>query len=83
MPDPHEFSIRTYEYSVTGTAGANASFTVSGHVHCDFAHVFNAIMTQTFQDLTSGKAVFGQPGVGCKGPYQIDSINIKRAETRR
>jgi len=27
--------------------------------------------------LTSGKAVFGSPGIGCQGPYKMRSLLIE------
>jgi hypothetical protein len=41
--------------------------------------VFHAVMSEIFQQLTEGKAVYGQPGVGCKGPYTIKKIVIEEA----
>lgn len=33
-----------------------------------------------FKQLTEGKAVFGKPGVGCKGPYKITEFHAKLLE---
>jgi len=34
-------------------------------------------MKQAFQQLTDGKAVFGNPGVGCVGPYHITRMLLE------
>lgn len=78
MPDKH------YEFSVKGMAANDTEFDVTGRVYCDFAQLFNVIMTRTFEDLTMGTAVFGKPGQGgCVGPYEVNEITVKRVETRR
>ncbi len=33
-------------------------------------------MKESFMQLTGGKAIFGKPGVGCRGPYSIVRIEL-------
>jgi hypothetical protein len=37
-------------------------------------------MKRAFITLTTGRAVYGQPGVGCKGPYSTKMMMIEEAE---
>jgi hypothetical protein len=34
-------------------------------------------MRDPFHTITQGKAVFGQPGRGCNGPYEIRRVLIE------
>lgn len=64
----------SYKYEVKGTGSGGSTFTCEGKVPDrpgDFTQVFQDAMLESFRQLTSGKAVFGQPGVGCRGPYNI------------
>jgi hypothetical protein len=71
---------KTYNFEVIGTAADGQTWTVKGTVTCTFANVFDDAMRSAFSHLTAGKAVYGQPGVGCKGPYDVQSVTIERAD---
>jgi hypothetical protein len=45
---------------------------------CEFHETFDYAMNQTFSQLTNGKAVYGKPGIGCHGPYDIHSVLIEQ-----
>jgi hypothetical protein len=36
------------------------------------------LMRRAFHKLTNGTAIFGQPGVGCKGPYTVTRMLIEQ-----
>lgn len=42
--------------------------------------VFDHAMFDSFMKLTQGYAIFGRPGVGCKGPYDITQVLIKQVK---
>lgn len=44
----------------------------------DFEKIFARGMAESFAMLTGGKAVFGEPGIGCTGPYDITKIVIEQ-----
>lgn len=74
--------IKVYRYEIQGTAADDQTWQTSGTItdeHNDVLAVFDTAMRLSFQQLTSGKAVFGKPGVGCSGPYAIRRIVIERS----
>lgn len=63
-----------YTYEVSGTAAGGQSWKTTGEIETepgDFVLALTQVMKLSFQQLTQGKAVFGNPGVGCRGPYSI------------
>lgn len=73
---PSEFA-HTYTYSVKGTAAKGQTWVTSGVVTCDFMEAFNEAMRESFKTLTDGKAVYGTPGLGCNGPYNVTSFLLQ------
>ena len=74
-------TIKSYTFQIEGTAAAGQTWKSSGVVideQNDLIAVFDSAMRLSFQQLTSGKAVFGKPGVGCSGPYDIRRIVIEQ-----
>jgi hypothetical protein len=68
------------EYSIDGTAADGQTWTTKGRISAEYPQVFSDAMAQSFQQLTQGKAVFGKPGVGCKGPYKINRFELVTVE---
>ena len=69
-----------YKYKVEGTATNEQTWWIAGEKECmpgDFAKLPEIILRETFRVLTSGKAVYGKPGVGCSGPYSIKKFLIE------
>jgi len=66
---------------VSGAAADGQTWTCINQVECEFHFAFEALMQRTFTDLTMGKAVFGNPGVGCKGPYDIKKMEIEQVQS--
>lgn len=70
----------TYDFEVKGTAAGEQEWTTTGTVETqnagEFPQMLNLALMQSFQNLTQGKAVFGKPGVGCRGPYGVTSFLI-------
>lgn len=68
---------KSYSFNVDGHGAEGQTFHTQGTTLCEFQHVFNIAMEETFHQLTNGKAVFGCPGVGCRGPYSIKRVVIE------
>lgn len=69
---------KVYRWTFSGTTGTGGTWTTAGVTRGGPRDIVSAFMDagqQSFEQLTQGKAIFGQPGVGCEGPY-----NITRAE---
>ena len=72
-----------YSYVMNGTAADNQTWETSGSITIapgDFPNTAMLALTDTFEKLTQGKAVFGFPGVGCRGPYNINKLTIEKVE---
>jgi hypothetical protein len=75
--------MRTYSYEINGTAANDQTWQTSGKVDDpdnNLNDVFDRAMRDSFMALTGGKAKFGNPGVGCAGPYGIRRIVIEQVE---
>ena len=70
--------MKHYRFAIAGSGANGQSWKTSGTLHCDFIHAFDAAMEETFRQLTQGLAVYGRPGLGCLGPYDIHSVEIKQ-----
>jgi len=46
----------------------------------NFPAVLDEAMLATFKQLTEGRAVYGKPGVGCRGPYTFKRVLIEEVE---
>jgi len=76
MPKPKT----DYRYTISGEAADGQTWEVSGTLSIaqgDFALTFDMAMREAFERLTSGKAVYGKPGVGCRGPYRFLRYSIE------
>lgn len=73
-------TINTYKFEIEGTGANDQTWITMGTVACEFHDVFDSAMEETFQQLTDGKAVYGKPGVGCRGPYKIDRVAIVKVK---
>jgi hypothetical protein len=76
-----EVTIR-YKYEVSGTAAGGQTWAASGEVAVEKEGAFwlvpDKAMREAFIQLTEGRAVYGQPGVGCKGPYTFLRLAVER-----
>jgi hypothetical protein len=70
-----------WSYEVQGTAADGQTWTIDGAVICDFTVLQGEVGIDVFEKLTQGKAVFGYPGLGCRGPYKVTKMTfIKGAQ---
>lgn len=68
---------KSFRFTIDGHGAEGATFQTSGTTLCELAHAFDIAMEVTFHQLTNGKAVYGSPGVGCRGPYAIKRVLIE------
>jgi hypothetical protein len=81
--------MRKYRYEMQGTGiGGNGHGTqqwqTEGVIQLerqgDFPRMLDQAQLSSFKKLTNGEAVYGQPGVGCQGPYQIKRMLVEEIE---
>jgi hypothetical protein len=70
--------IKPYHYVVEGSGNNGQTFKVEGTVATEFHDTLHVAMMNSFEKITKGQAVFGKPGVGCKGPYDVHRIVIEQ-----
>jgi hypothetical protein len=66
-----------FAFEITGSAADGQSWTTRGTVtlrDADVPDMVHAAMGETFLQLTQGKAVYGKPGLACRGPYKITKL---------
>ena len=72
-----------WNYKMEGTAAGGQTWEVEGEVHVpdgtDFSMIAGHAMKAAFQQLTMGRARYGNPGIGCQGPYKINRFSTERA----
>jgi len=73
-------TMKNYSFKIEGSAADGQSWSASGNIYCEFGNAFNVAMAQTFDQLTNGKAIYGKPGVGCRGPYDIHRVTIEQVQ---
>lgn len=67
------------DYTINGTAAGDQTWDCHGTIdNADWNDhdLLGRAMQDSFIKLTQGKAVFGKPGVGCRGPYKIISFKL-------
>jgi len=71
-----------YRYTINGTGAGGTTWRTEGQVEIDKAGLFGNVpheaMMASFNQLTQGKAIYGNPGVGCRGPYDVTSMLIEK-----
>ena len=67
-----------YAYVISGSGSGDTTWETKGEVTCEEFHdVFETAMRRTFMQLTQGKAVYGSPGLACRGPYKIKRLVLE------
>jgi hypothetical protein len=69
---------KPFRFTISGSGSGGATFQASGELHCEFHDTFEQAMMEAFRQLTNGKAVYGNPGLGCNGPYDIRRVVIEQ-----
>jgi hypothetical protein len=63
-----------YAYQIEGSAAGGQTWRTTGEVEAapwEFSAALQAALKSSFEQLTQGRAVYGQPGKSCDGPYSI------------
>ena len=70
-----------YRYMIEGTATQDQTWVVSGErfleARSEFPFLVTMCLRDSFQQLTNGNAVFGKPGLDCRGPYSVRKLVIE------
>ena len=73
-----------FKYQLEGKAADNQTWKATGAVRVanlgEFPSVSHKVMEDAFEQLTRGQAVYGKPGLGCRGPYRITRMLIELAD---
>lgn len=73
-----------YSYEMSGKDSGAQTWKFTGTVTTkgagEFLSVPGQALKQSFEALTQGKAVYGNPGIGCKGPYRVTKLVIELLE---
>jgi len=72
-------TIKVYRWRLKGRGAGDVSWKTEGELRLDvkdFPMLLSFIMKASFVKLTKGEAIFGEPGRGCEGPYDIDEIEV-------
>jgi len=73
-----------YHFIISGTAADGQTWKTSGvlqstgHMATRWPELVDDALGESFRALTDGKAVYGKPGVGCKGPYSVNELHIEK-----
>ncbi len=70
----------TFDYTMSGESAGGQTWETTGAIELrqgDFSLAFDHAMRDTFEQLTSGRAVFGKPGLGCSGPYKVKKFSVE------
>jgi hypothetical protein len=70
--------IKRYCFTMESRASGGQTWKTSGEFDCEFNDVFDAAMRESFRQLMAGRAVYGHPGLGCSGPYDIVKLSIEQ-----
>jgi hypothetical protein len=73
-----------YKYELEGTAANDQTWKTFGTLETatqgQFLNVPMEAVAESFRRITSGRAVYGHPGVGCSGPYTITKMHIEQVQ---
>jgi hypothetical protein len=69
---------KAYHFTIEGTAAGDQVWSTTGRIECEWIDAFTVAMQRSFDDLTKGRAIYGKPGIGCRGPYDIHRLLIER-----
>lgn len=71
-----------YRWQISGQDSRNNCWSTSGtlpgpYKPGEFDIALSDAQMQAFMQLTAGKALFGRPGVACRGPYRITRLQME------
>jgi hypothetical protein len=69
-----------WKFEVSGTAAGGVAWHTSGTCEATVSEVWDSMMVHSFHALERGKAIYGKPGVACKGPYDIKKVVVEQID---
>lgn len=72
--------IKHYRLVVDGSGADGQTFQATTELACEFHEAMSLGMVDIFQQITQGRATYGNPGVGCRGPYDIHRVLIEQVK---
>jgi hypothetical protein len=72
--------VKHWTFQVSGLTTDGMAWQTSGVIEATANEVWELALMHSFHALTHGKAVFGKPGVGCKGPYEIKKVVVEQID---
>jgi hypothetical protein len=69
-----------WKFEVGGTAADGVAWHTSGTCEATVTELWDRVMAHSFHALTSGKAIYGKPGLACKGPYEIKKVVVEQID---
>lgn len=69
-----------WKFTFEGTDSVGESWRTECEVAAERGDLEGAFINarhKSFRELTQGAAVYGKPGVGCKGPYRIQKVTME------
>jgi hypothetical protein len=69
---------KLFDYVISGSGADGQTWTTEGRVECEFIEAWDRANSDSFIKLTRGAAIYGKPGVGCRGPYDIHRVLIQQ-----
>lgn len=75
--------IKKYHYRLDGLASGGQSWCVEGNIESEWNDVFDTVLSHSFHELTKGRAIFGKPGLGCRGPYNMTRLTLEQLPESR
>jgi hypothetical protein len=68
---------KAFRVTIEGTDATGMTWATDVRVSgIPFPQALDRALSESFQQLTQGKAVYGKPGVGCRGPYEIAKLTL-------
>ena len=73
-------SVEKWRFKIEGKTGGGNSYSTEGEIEADIADpsIHRTAMLASFLQLTNGRAVFGTPGAGCRGPYSVTRFLLEK-----
>jgi hypothetical protein len=69
---------KLFDYVISGSGAEGQTWTTEGRVECEYDQAWDCANRDSFAKLTRGAAIYGKPGVGCNGPYDIHRVLIQQ-----
>jgi hypothetical protein len=72
--------VKHWKFEAGGLTADGVAWHTSGEIEAVVTEVWERVMVHSFHALTNGKAIYGKPGVACKGPYEIKKVVVEQID---